>query len=98
MGEICYRAMAILEIKSVEKFFGLLRVDFAQRLLHRKRRARVLCHSVGLNLGLDSIDGENFRRWFSRCGTDALVCVSRGSSLFCVGRQASRGSLRRAMA
>src|SRR5690348_5318231 len=42
--------MSILKIKRIEEFLRLLCADFSQRLLHRKRRPRILRHRVGLDL------------------------------------------------
>ncbi len=51
--------MAVLEIEGIEELLRFLAADLAQRLLHRQRRARVLCHGVGENFGVGSMDGEN---------------------------------------
>ena len=52
--------MAVLKVESVEKLLGLLVVDLGQRLAHRKRRARILGHAVGLHLGIGAVDGVDF--------------------------------------
>jgi hypothetical protein len=62
VGEIGDRAMPVLEIKSIEEFFGFLGGDLPERLLHRERRARILRHGVGLDFRLDAIDGEDLYR------------------------------------
>src|SRR6266849_4068553 len=60
VGKVGNGAVPVLEIEGVEKLFGLLLSNFLQRLLHRERRARVLGHGIGLDLGLNAVNGEYF--------------------------------------
>ena len=55
--EVRNAAVAVLEIESVEELLGLLLVQFGERFAHGKRRARVLRHTVGLDLGIGSMNG-----------------------------------------
>src|SRR6266853_5352934 len=80
MREIGDRTMAVLKVKGVEKLFGLLLADLLERLLHGKRRARILGHGVGLNLRVHAVHGK-------------YVDLRAGASpvLFCRGRLGGGG-------
>jgi len=60
VGEVGDGTMAVLEVEGVEKLLGSLRADFAERLAHGERGARVLGHGVGENFGLGAVDGVDF--------------------------------------
>src|SRR5205814_9163410 len=49
--EIGNRAVAVLEVESVEELLGLLSAELADGFEHSLARARVLCQRVRLNLG-----------------------------------------------
>src|SRR5437016_7307508 len=59
MCQVSNGAVAVLKVKRVEKFLGLLIVDLVQRLAHGERRARIFRHRVGLHLRLSTMHGEN---------------------------------------
>ena len=58
VGKVGDGAVPVLEVVGVEKLFGPLGRDFLQRLFHREGGARILGHGVGLDLGLNPVNGE----------------------------------------
>ena len=61
MRQISNRAVAVLEVKSVEKLFRFLGADLAQGFLHRKGRAGIFGHGISLNFRLYAEHGKHFR-------------------------------------
>jgi len=80
--QIRNRTVPVLKVEGVEKLLRLLLADFAQRLFHRQRRARVLGHGIGLDLRFCAIHGVDFDRRFRDRGVGAVGGADRVADIW----------------